>query len=114
MELIRGDTFAFRFKILSKDNQVIPEEDIKELYITFKKNANLEQILFQKKLSEVTFTDEYYHVIFKPEDTEKLPYGDYVFDIEVTTNNEVRKTKVCEIKLTEEVTHHKGGEVIGN
>ena len=111
MQLVRGDTFKFKFLVKFKDNQTVLEEDVKELFVTIKKNEYTSKILFQKTLNDVEIDEEgYVHIEFKPEDTETLEYGKYVADIEITLTSGVRKTKFFDFELLSETTFH-GGDV---
>ena len=76
------------------------------MYITFKYNDENEA-LFQKKLDEgITFDGEYYHVTIDPEDTNNLPFGKLIYDIEIIKENDKPKTiKVDELEITKEVTY---------
>ena len=109
MKFVRGDTNLIKFKIEDKSGQTIKKEDIDTLILTCKRNtADLMPILFQKRIDDFELRDdEYYHCTFKPEDTQKLDYGIYFFDIEVTLKNGYRKTQFSKFELTEECTTHK-------
>lgn len=112
LEFVRGDTFAFKFKIVNKDKVVIPPEELESLFITCRRRPEREsEIYFQKTITDINFEDNYYHVIINPEDTETLSYPQncYYLDIEATTKNKFRKTKLYELRLTKETTSH-GGE----
>ena len=105
MEFVRGDTFPFKFKLSMSDGSVIATSDIATLYITCRKSTYKESpIIFQKKLDDVTIKDGYCHVVFDPQDTENLMYGDYYFDVEVTLKSGYKKTKLFSFTLTEETT----------
>ena len=104
----RGDYRAIKFKIKNEDDTDI-DFDIDEIYITFKENHYTKEILFQKKLSTkdiVKEDDGYYHFAIKPEDTEKLNYDEYYFDIGICNENpKIKQTVLGKLKITEEVTH---------
>lgn len=111
---IRGDSIPLKFAIKTADGQIVQINDIETLYLTCKKNTdNVAPILFQKTLEDMTLSDDYYHVVIEPEDTEKLNYGEYFFDIEVTLKNGYRKTSFHTLNLTDEVTLHRS-EMNGN
>lgn len=78
-----------------------------EIYVTFKKSYSCAEYLFQKRLSDDTITmlqeGDYQFTIF-PEDTDGLPFGKYVFDIELIYLNQIKQTFVGELTLTNEVT----------
>ena len=111
MDLVRGDTLKVKFPIVYHDGENVDKKDIATLFMTFKKSAYSHEILIQKELEQVSVDDNgYYTVEIKPEDTETLNYGEYIFDIEVTLTNGYRKTKVGTLTLKEETTFH-GGDV---
>ena len=105
MEMIRGDEFKFKFKRQTENGETITERP-KQMYITFKYNDE-NQALFQKKLDEgITFDGEYYHVTINPEDTNNLPFGKLIYDIEIIKENDKPKTlKVDELEIKKEVTY---------
>ena len=114
MEFVRGDTFAFKFKITTQDNEDISISDIDTLFITCRKKTHESSpIIFQKNLDDVTIEDGYCHVVFEPEDTETLKLGMYYFDIEITLNSGYRKSKLYNFTITAETTIH-GGDESGN
>ena len=109
VKFVRGDTFSFKFLIKSKDETNITTNDIDTLFITCKRNTNdLSSIVFQKKLEDVTIENGWCHAAFEPEDTERLNYGTYYFDIEITLKSGYRKSKLYTFTLTEETTLHRG------
>ena len=113
MEFTRGDTQSLKFLITLKDNTPVKFEDIGTLFITCKKSIYSNENIFQKTLEDVELDEDgYIHVIFKPDDTESLEYGKYVFDIEITTKAGYRKTKLFEFTLAGETTFH-GGDIDG-
>lgn len=106
---VRGDSFPFKFSIKNENGDNVNIEDIDTLFITCKKNLDDKaSIIFQKTLEDVTIEDGYCHAIFNPIDTQKLNYGKYYFDIEVTLNNGYRKSELYTFTLTEETTLHRG------
>lgn len=114
-EFVRGDTFAFKFKLTIQDKVAIQKEDIDTLFITCRRYASKEfPVVFEKTLDDVEIDDNgYCHAKFEPKDTEKLAYGSYFFDIEVTLKNGYRKTKLFQFKITKETTIHESGDVDG-
>ena len=80
MELIRGDTYLFKVRLKN-----ITLDEIDTLFITCRKDIYSKDFIFQKTINDVSIdNDLYVHFAFNPSDTQALPYGDYVFDIEVT------------------------------
>ena len=106
---VRGDSFPFKFSIKTSQGENVNINDINTLFITCKKETdNIASIIFQKTLEDITIEDGYCHVVFNPKDTEKLNYGKYFFDIEITLNNGYRKSELYTFTLTEETTLHRG------
>lgn len=105
MEMIRGDEFKFKFKRQTKNRETITDKP-KQMYITFKYNDE-NDALFQKTLdNDIEFDGEYYHVTINPEDTNKLPFGKLVYDIEIIKENDKPKTIIVdELEITKEVTY---------
>lgn len=110
INFVRGDSFPFKFSIKNKQGDNITVEDIDTLFITCKKKTdNLSPVIFQKTLEDVTIEEGFCHAVFEPEDTERLEYGLYYFDIEITLNSGYRKTKLHTFRLTDETTLHREG-----
>lgn len=107
MELIRGDSHLFKVRLKN-----ITLDEIDTLFITCRKDIYSKDFIFQKTINDVSIdNDLYVHFAFNPSDTQALPYGDYVFDIEVTLKSGYRKTKIFNFSLTGEATFHGiGGE----
>ena len=103
MEMVRGDTFRFKFKRKTNNGEIIIDLPQK-MYITFKYGDEKEP-LFQKTLDNgITFDSEYYHVVINPEDTNDLPFSKLAYDIEVINGDKVKTIYVGELELTKEVT----------
>ena len=104
----RGDYRPIKLKVKNKDDTDIDFE-IDEIYITFKQNYHTKDVLFQKRLTNGDITkgeDGYYHFEILPEDTEKLDYDTYYFDIEICNKNpKIKQTSLGQLEITEETTH---------
>ena len=113
----RGDTFSFKFKVKDKQNNYLLKTDLSSLLVTCRKNPDRNYpILFQKTIEDIEQDqDNYFHVILNPEDTETLNYPSdcYYIDIEATTRNGFRKTRIYELNLDKETSIH-GGDENGN
>lgn len=107
LNIIRGDTKYYKFKRINKlDGNIITTIPDKMCF-TVKFDYNVEDVLIQKTLdNEIKFDEEnsYYYFTILPEDTNNLPYGKYVYDIEITEKSKVTTIAIGEIELTEEVT----------
>ena len=105
MEITRGDYKPFRFERKNKNKEVIMEKPQK-MYLTIKNNSYEKKALIQKTLdSGIEFEDGVYRVIFLPEDTENMAFGEYVYDIEVINDDKPKTIKIDKFIVTEEVTH---------
>ena len=106
IEMVRGDYKKIKFQI--KNNGNVIHDDFDDIYITFKKDYDTTEVLFQKLLSRGDIrkdSDSYYHFIITPQDTNKLKYGTYVFDIQVFKKAEqIKNTVLGEFTITKEVT----------
>ena len=106
IEMVKGDYKKLKFQI--KSNGSIIYDNFDDIYITFKKNYNTTEALFQKILSRGDITkdtESYYHFIITPDDTNRLKVGTYVFDIQVFKKNEkIKKTVLGQLTITDEVT----------
>lgn len=113
LEFTRGDTKVFKFRLRDRQKQPLNLTSTDKLYLTAKKDANSNAVLFQKTIGNgiELKEDGYYHVTINPDDTNQLPYGSYGYDIQVKTGTgKVTTLIVATITLTEEYTH-KGDEV---
>lgn len=112
----RGDSENISFTV--KDAQGEPIEfTLDEIYFSVKKTANDRNVLFQKRKSDGEIVDDGeggYTFTILPEDTDKLGFGKYVFDIEVISTAvtpAIKKSFVGELILNPEVTHIYNEEV---
>lgn len=104
MELTRGDTGQYKFKRLDAQGHAITNTP-DSLDFTVKNSFSDSDIVFQKKLADMTMDEDgTWHFTIDPADTEKLPVGNYVFDIEVKQDNYVQTIAKGTLKLTSEAT----------
>lgn len=102
----RGDLRQVRFIIRDCDG-IMSDIDFDEIFFTVKNSFTSDSYLFQKRLSNGTIekVDECsYQFAIKPEDTDNLKIGKYVFDIELVYADEIKQTTLGELILTNEVT----------
>ena len=104
IEMVRGDSadFDIYLPIKNEQGEIIGEYTLQEgdvLLFTVKKNTKTDEVIFQKSGQ---------HVEILPEDTELLPYGKYVYDVELTYASGFRDTVIrpTEFKITQEATFH--------
>lgn len=108
MEIIRGDTKELKFQRRKKiDNQVITTKPDK-MYFTVKYSYESKEPVLQKTLDNgITFNaeDNYYYMTINPEDTDKLQFRDYVYDLEIIVGNKKTTLAIGDFKISKEVTH---------
>lgn len=106
--LTRGDTFQMKFKRQFESTKEDITQKPDKMYMTFKRNEYEEDYVLQKKLSDGSITyneeDHYYYLTLKPEDTNSLDYGSYVFDIEVIKDGIVKTIQFGKMTITREIT----------
>lgn len=98
--LTRGDTFKATVSIVDKDGN--PYEPVEGDRIRFAMNSNYQDQtpILVKDIPLDTMT-----LILNPEDTKRLDYGKYVYDMELTKASGEVDTFIAKatIKITEEV-----------
>lgn len=116
MKVKRGDTKRLKFKRIKKADKSIITELPDKLFFTVKYNCYEKKFLFQKSLTNgITYNekDNYYYFKIMPKDTDNLPYGEVVFDIEVIVGEDKATIAEGVIDITEEVTHACNEECVG-
>ena len=102
----RGDIYPVRFTIYESETE-ITTIDFTQIYMSCKKSVKDTDVLFQKSLSSGTIVklgDGNYQFRIEPEDTNNLQFGEYVFDIELIYENDIKQTIYGTLRLSEEVT----------
>lgn len=100
----RGDTYFFKFARVDSDGEVITTA-ANAVYFTVKDSFTKPRAIFQKTLADMTFDAEgQYHVEIEPSDTEELPFGNYVYDIEITSGSYVKTIAKGDFILEKEST----------
>ena len=98
--LTRGDTLKARIQV-SYDNgrEYIPREGDK-IRFAMKKDYKDTQVLIEKDVNTETM-----ELVLHPEDTKSLDFGSYVYDLQLTTEDDEVYTFIdrAKLKLTEEV-----------
>lgn len=100
----RGDTIQLEWQRIDTDGNVITTAP-SEMWLTVSPDWDSPVVLIQKSLTQMTMDEEgFWHVTIQGSETEPLPYGTYVFDIEVTAQGIT--TTICkdQLVLTEEST----------
>lgn len=107
ISMARGDMITRSFKIYGSDGEPFTEA-FDNIYFTVKKFADNEDYLLQKRLSDGGIESAgfgVYQFVIEPGDTDRMPFGDYDFDIELVIDGRLKKTFPGKFKLTKEVTH---------
>lgn len=92
IKITRGDSAVFTLDVKQNGEEYDYTND--EVKFTVKKNTNTDEILIQK-------TAHYGEdVMLEPEDTENLPYGDYVYDVQLKTDGGFVDTIITPSKFT--------------
>ena len=102
----RGDIHYERF-IIKDPTGTGTDIDFDEVYFTVKKTYEDRPYLFQKVLSKGTIEKldiGDYQLKIEPSDTENLPYGRYVFDVNIKYQDIIDESFVGIFDLLEEVT----------
>lgn len=96
--LVRGDTLRTQIEILVDDEPYTPANG-DEVRFALKQNYSSSKVLIHKNIP----TDSLI-LHLEPSDTKKLPFGNYVYDIQITfANGDVDTFIRGEFKLEEEV-----------
>lgn len=87
-EFIRGDTQKLKpFKAVNKEGEEVTLTELDNIYFTMK-NSNKEAVV-KKKINDgiILGEDGKYHITLNAVDTQDLPAGNYVYDIELDLND---------------------------
>lgn len=100
IELTRGDTFKRTLVLTDAEGNPFTPAEGDVIRFALKKKVKDETVLINKVIPNDTLV-----LKLNPEDTKELPFGDYVYDIQITyANGEVDTfITVSKFKLTEEV-----------
>ena len=101
----RGDLRQIAFTVSVENADTVGDFD--DIFMTVKRTYEHTQSIFQKRLSDGSIEktgDADYQFTILPEDTNKLQYGKYVFDIEFVREDEIKQTFVGDLIITPEVT----------
>lgn len=106
IEFPRGDQKPLTFKLKNKKEEYLANVDVNEITVTCRLEPyEKSPILFQKKLTDNTISydkeEQKFIVHMLENDTKKLDYKDYGFDIEFRVGDLI-DTKVGVIKITHE------------
>ena len=98
--LTRGDSAFIDIQIKNSDGTDYEWNAGDQLLMTVKASTSSKEVLFQHALVDGT-------IEIKPEDTENLNYGDYVYDCQLRTYSGVTQTFITPslFRVLEEVTY---------
>lgn len=105
--MARGDIHYERFVIMNPDGSE-SDLDFDNVHFTVKKSFKDTQYIFQKKLSNGSIeklAPSDYQVKITPQDTANMPFGNYVFDIQVTYGDTIKQTFPGEFAILNEATY---------
>lgn len=93
LSLNRGTTRYYRARRINYSGDPILTK-AKGVYFIVKKSWKDETALITKTINDMTFDEQgYYHFSITPDDTEKIPYGTYVWDFTAVGNGEQYRAK---------------------
>lgn len=103
----RGDVRYERF-LINDPNGTGTELDFDNVYFTVKKSPRDRIYMFQKSLKKGTIEKLAlgdYQFKIEPQDTNKMNYGKYIFDIQLEYKDILKETFTGEFDLLYEVTY---------
>ena len=106
----RGDTCVFDKFRLTFNGEPIELSDKDQIFFTMKESYDDKTMInVKKKIGDGIYLkdDGYYHLVMRPEDTEELPCGKYMYDIQFTHMSPVRYVKTIiegTVRITKEIT----------
>lgn len=104
MKMTRGDTAGFNFQRKDAEGQPITTTP-DALYFTVKAKWTDQRALIQKTIDDMTMDEDgTWHFVIQAGETDALPYGNYIYDIEVIENDAVQTICKGKLTLTQEAT----------
>lgn len=106
-EFPRGDTLPISFNLTDADGKSLDlSSNDTEIYFTLKENYNTAQYIIQKKKTtgDISVEDTNVSFVINHNDTAKLKYGNYVYDISFKSGDFVKTLFIGKITLTNEST----------
>ena len=104
MKITRGDTAGYNFQRKDAEGNVITTTP-DALYFTVKAKWTDEKALIQKTINDMTKDEDgTWHFVIQSDETDGLPYGNYVYDIEVIDDDAVQTISKGMLTITEEAT----------
>ena len=103
--MVRGDSESITVSCKNPDGSVHPFEAGDMVYFTVKKDAYREETILQKIATD--FTDGRAMMMIDPEDTRRLDFDVYKYDVQLTTASGRVTTIIpmSNFRATEEITY---------
>lgn len=106
LELTRGDTKFYRFKIKDKIGNSVQLSEKDRLYFTVKENQDSTKVIIQKTYpKDIKCSNGYFIFELSSDDTADLETKTYQYDIELKTDKYIKTLGFGTITLTGEITH---------
>lgn len=100
----RGDTVSYTFQRKDTDGNPIVSKP-EALFFTVKSTFNTPKITIQKNIHQMAMDGNgVWRFTIENSDTESLPYGIYVYDLQVTENGAITTIAKGKFELTQEAT----------
>lgn len=105
LTMTRGDSAAFKVSASMENGSIRPFDPGDTIYFTVKKTTDTPDVIIQKIIKDFDETGAA-NIVIDPKDTRDIAYGDYKYDIQLTTSSGAVQTilKPSTFKITEEVT----------
>lgn len=105
IRIVRGDSKSIPLQFELDDGSILPFSEGDIVYLTVKDNPYTEDKQMQITVTE--FTDNTAYINIRPEDTKKLKYKTYVYDLQVTRVDGTVTTLIpaSDFVVGEEVTY---------
>lgn len=104
IELTRGDTMLLTINLTDDSGNPVTLSESDELWFRLKKKAKDIECLIEKRGDNESML-----IRLDPEDTEKLPFGDYKYEVEVVFDDaDIHTTVIAyqNFKISEELEMH--------
>jgi hypothetical protein len=100
----RGDTVSYTFQRKdTSDNPILTRPEA--IFFTVKSTFNTAKVLIQKSILQMAMDSTgTWRFTIENADTKDLPYGIYVFDLQITENGAVTTVAKGHFELTQEAT----------
>lgn len=100
----RGDTVSYTFQRKDTEGRAIMTRP-EAIFFTVKSTFNTPKVIIQKNIKQMAMNSNgVWRFTIENADTEGLPYGIYVFDLQVTESGAVTTIAKGKFELTQEAT----------